>query len=273
MPPVTGGKVVVFGAGGPVGAAAARALAPQYTLRLTDVRSIEQIAAAGKPQSPGAPLPEVRPAPHECRVVDVADYDQVLDACRGMDAIVNVTVVRPHLAAAFHVNLIGAYNIARAAVHCGIRRIVHTGPYHTWLDHNADYWWDFRVPDEVPLHPGGDLYAVSKFLGGEVTRVFAEHHGLEVITFLYCNFMPDDGGERLDGSRVGPFTTSWEDCGDAFLNGLRAPAPPNPYEVFFICSQLPHGKISPAKAKRLLGWEPKSTFERLWRRGEAEAPI
>lgn len=263
MPPVESGKVVIFGAGGPVGVVAAQALAPHYTLRLTDVRAPEEFS---QPQSPGAPLPRRLPSPHEWRKVDVTDYAQVLEAARGMDALINVSVVRPHLQAAFAVNLIGAYNVAKVAVELGIRRIIHTGPYHTHLDHNADYWWDFDVPDDVPLHPGSDLYAVSKYLGGEVTRLFAEQHGLEVITYLYCSFLPGDGGERADGAGIGPFSTSWEDCGAAFLNGLRAPAPPNPYEVFFILANLPHGKFSPTKAKRLLSWEPKHNFERLWSR-------
>src|SRR5438105_1901928 len=136
MPPVTQGKIAIFGAGGPVGAAAARSLRDHYTLRLTDVRPIAEIAADGKPQSPGAPLPEALPPPHECRVVDVSDYAQVLEA----------------------------------------------------------------------------------------------------------------------------------DCGEAFRYGLQAPAPPNPYEVFFIAADAPHGKYRTDKAKRLLGWEARHRFERLWSR-------
>src|ERR1700737_267167 len=105
-----------------------------------------------------------------------------------MDALVNVSVLRPQLVPAFEVNLIGAYNVARAAVELGIQRIIHTGPWHTHLGHNADYGWDFDVPEDAPLRPGGDLYAASKFLGGEVMRVFAERNSLEVLTFLFCNF-------------------------------------------------------------------------------------
>jgi nucleoside-diphosphate-sugar epimerase len=266
MPPVREGRVVMFGAGGPVGASAAQFLKEHYTLRLTDVRPIAEIAAESKPQSPGAPLPVELPSPHECRVVDVTHYEQVLEACRGMDAIINVTVLRHQLTPAFRVNLAGAYNVARAAVELGIRRIIHTGPYHTTLNHNADYWWDFAVPDDVPLHPGGDIYALSKFLGGEVTRVFAERHALEVYTFLYCHFMPADGGDRPDGSGCYPFVTSWEDCGEAFLYGLRAPAPPRPYEPLFICADLPHAKYATEKAERLLGWRARHRFERLWSR-------
>ena len=58
MPPIgEGSKVAIFGAGGPVGAAAGRALREHYTLRLTDLRPIAEIVAENKPQSPGAPLP------------------------------------------------------------------------------------------------------------------------------------------------------------------------------------------------------------------------
>jgi nucleoside-diphosphate-sugar epimerase len=264
MPPVTEGRVAIFGAGGPVAVMATRALRDHYTLRVTDVRPIAEIAAEGKPQSPGAPLPEVLPAPHEQRQVDVTDYAQVLAAARGMDALVNCTVVRPDLKLAFAVSMMGAYHVGKAAAELGIRRIIHTGPWHTHLGHNADYWWDFDVPADVPLRPGGDLYALTKFLGGEVMRVFAERHGLEVVTFLFCSFRPADGGGRPGRTGCGPFETSWEDTGEAFLAGLRVPTLPRPYEPFFICADLPHGKFSPTKAKRLLGWEARHRFEQLW---------
>ena len=268
MAAITEGNIAIFGAGGPVGAAAARALRDHYPLRLTDVRPIAEIIAEGKPQSPGAPLPELLPAPHECRVVDVTDYAQVREAARGMEALINCTVIRQVLAPAFQVNLIGAYHVARAAAELGIRRIIHTGPWHTHLGHNADYWWDFDVPEDAPLRPGGDLYALSKFLGGEVMRVFAERHGLEVLTFLFCDFRPGDGRTRSRGGGCGPFVVSWEDAGEAFLYGLRAAALPRPCEPFFIGAPTPHHKFPPLKARRLLGWEARDRLERLWSRGE-----
>jgi nucleoside-diphosphate-sugar epimerase len=277
MPAVMQGKVAIFGAGGPVGAMAARALRDHYTLRLTDLRPIAEIVAENQPQSPRAPLPEVLAAPHECRVVDVSDYAQVLEAARGMDALINVTVLRHVLRPAFEVNLVGAYNVAKAAAELGIRRLIHTGPWHTHLGHNADYWWDFGVSPDVPLRPGSDLYALTKFLGGEVVRVFAEQHGLEVITFLYCNFMPADGGRwrtREGGpGGCGPFVTSWEDTGEAFLYGLRAPTLPEPYEPFFIVANTPHSKFLATKAKRLLGWEARHRFEHLWQRDAATEDV
>jgi len=262
MSAIEHGKVCIYGAGGPVGAVAANSLRDHYTLRLTDLLALDDI----KPQSKLAPQP-VRPEPpHEWRQVDITDYQQVLEAARGMDALINVSVLRSELVPAFRVNMVGAYNVMKAAVECGITRVIHTGPRHVPLQHEADYFHDFDIPDDAPLHPGTDLYALSKYLGGQIVRVFAEQHGLEVITFLYCHFRPGDGGEAEDGSSIYPFATSWEDTGEAFRYGLRATDLPSCHEVFDIVASLPQGKFSNEKAQRLLGWVPKHNFERLYRR-------
>jgi len=211
-------------------------------------------------------VPAVPAAPHETRTVDVSDYAQVLDACRGMDAVINLTVVRPHPELAFTVNMVGAYNVAKAAVECGVKRLIHTGPFHSWFDHDADCWPDHRVPEDVPIRPGDDLYGVSKFLGGHITQTFAERSGLEVLSFLYCGFRPGKVEPQERGRGLGSFTVSWEDTGEAFLYGLRAPEMPEPYTVFFIAAETPDRKYRVDKAKRLLGWEAKDTFEELYRR-------
>jgi hypothetical protein len=240
------------------------ALKDHYQLRVTDVRPLSEIAA-GKPQSARAPLPEALDPPHENRVVDVTKYDEVLAACRGMDAAINLTVVRPTLKPAFAVNTVGAYNIAKAAVATGLKRLIHTGPFHLGLGWDADYAHEFDLGDDIPLRPGTDLYAMTKFLGGQVIQTFAERHGLEVITFLYCGFRPRAVQEDEKGKGLGPFYTTWEDTGEAFLYGLRAPDMPRPYEPFFITSRLPHGMFRIDKAKRLLGWEPDDRLQELYR--------
>lgn len=269
MAQVENGNVVIFGAGGPLGAAATTALKDHYTLRCTDVVPIEQIVAEQRRQSDTAPLPELLEAPHERRVVDVAQYDQVLDACRGMDAAINLTVVRRHLEKAFTVNTVGAFNIARAVTENGIKRLIHTGPFHAMLRHNADYFHDYELVDDVPLHPGDDLYALTKYLGAQITRVFAERQRLEVLTFLFRAFRSRRIAPEERGRGVLPFTVSWEDAGESFLHGLRADVMPTPYEVFFICSDTPDRKHRVDKARRLLGWTARDTWEALYRRVES----
>ena len=154
MATVDSGRVVIFGAGGPVGATTMEALKDHYMLRCTDLEPLDRIVAEERRQSARAPLPPLLPAPHQRMVVDVTRYDQVLEACRGMDAAINVTVLRDHPEKAFTVNTVGAFHVARAAAECGLKRLIHTGPFHTSLHHAADSWHDHDVPDEVPLHPG-----------------------------------------------------------------------------------------------------------------------
>lgn len=267
---LTSGKVCIYGAGGPVGAAAQSALEGDYTLRLTDLRDVEAVRKDG-PQSAGAPVPTVPEPPHEWRQVDVADYEQVLAAADGMDALINVSVLRHDLVPAFRVNTVGAYNVMKAAVACGIKRVIHTGPRHTRLGFEGDYWPDFRVPDEAPLHPGSDLYALTKCLGGEIVQTFAERHDLDVITFLYCSFRPADGCQSADGSGVHPLAISWEDTGPPFRHALRADRMPNRYEVFDMMADLPHGKFSASKAERLLGWRAEHGLDRLYRSPSADS--
>jgi len=269
MPGLQSGKVCVFGAGGPVGAMVARALGNNYTLRLTDLKDVEEILKEGRPQSKGAPLPEKPPPPHEWMCVDVSNYDQVRKAAEGMDALINVSVLRHDLVPAFNVNLVGAYNVMKAAVDCGIKRIIHTGPRHTRMGFEGDYWPDFDVPDEAPLHPGSDLYALTKHLGGQVVRVFSEEHNLEVLCFLFCSFRPGDGGAAADGSGVHPLTVAWEDTGEPFKLGLQLDRLDSNYEVFDITVELPHGKFETGKAQRMLGWKPEFTFDRLYSRKDS----
>lgn len=266
MAAVKNGKVCVFGAGGPVGAMVAQALDQDYELLLTDLKDVNDIIAENKPQSVGAPLPKVPKEPHQWRCVDVSDYEQVRAAAEGMDALINVAVLRHNLIPAFQVNTIGAYNVMKAAVDCGIKRIIHTGPRHTRLNFEGDYWPDFDVPDEAPLHPGQDLYALTKHLGGEIVRVFAEQHELEVLCFLFTSFRPGDGGASTDGSGVHPLTIAWEDTGDPFRVGLQVDTLPSCFEVFDLTVGLPHGKFGTEKAQRMLGWKPKYDFERLYKR-------
>lgn len=257
-------RVLVLGAGGPLAAATARVLAPSYVLRLTDVRPLAE-AASGPPQSEGAPLPTVLPSPHEHRQVDVTDLRQVVDAADGMDAIINCTVVRPHLERAFAVNCLGAYNVMRAAVAKRIRRVVHTGPLQVSSEWPAGYGWDFGVPDDAPGRSGGWLYGHTKLLGQEVVRLFAEAHDMQVPALYFSAFVdPATARPRMGG--VHPMSISWEDSAEAMRRALEVPSLPSPLEIFHILADLPHGKYSSAKAQRLLGWSPRDSLQHLWAR-------
>ncbi|MCS7054659.1 MAG: NAD-dependent epimerase/dehydratase family protein [Thermoflexales bacterium] len=256
-------KVALLGAGGPLAAATTRELAPHYTLRLADIKPVEEILATGKPQSPGAPMPEIPHPPHEWRVMDVRDPAQVMSACEGVDAIINCTVLRSDPADAFLVNTLGAYNVMRAAVAHGIQRVVHTGPFMLGAHDRTGYDWDHDIVDDVPPRPGKEwVYMMSKYFGQEICRIFAEHYGMVVPALTFCQFVEPT---TLYGPRIHPLTISWSDAARAIRCALEVAELPAPFEYFHIGADLPHGVFRNDKAKRLLGWQPRDRLEAHYR--------
>ncbi len=262
-------KIVLYGAGGPVAAAAIAELerGSEHTLRLADIRPPETwgpelrgVSAEDDdrrrryyPQRPSA-------REHEFVRVDVTESQQVLAAAEGMDAIVNLSVIRPDPVMSFRVNMMGAFHVMQAAVIHGIKRVVHTGP-EVIINH---YRHDFDVSVEAPPRPGTGYYLLTKYLGQEVVRSFAEAHALEVVALYFHVFQPADATEPLPGAS--PFLVSWEDTGRVIRAAVEAPPLPHRYEPFIVTTDLPQGKFTAEKAQRLLGWQPHDTFPDHWRR-------
>jgi nucleoside-diphosphate-sugar epimerase len=262
-------RILILGAGGPIGAAATEVLAPDHQLRLAGRRSMAEVAAA-PPQSEGAPLPRPAAPPHEERSVDIADGDAVLTAAAGVDAIINLAVLRHDPVEAFRVNTLGAWHVMRAAVAHGIRRVVHTGPVLTLGPHPAGYVQDRDIGSDVPPRPADNLYFVSKFFGQEICRIFAEQHGIACPTLLYCGFV-DPATAARQGRAPHPFTISWEDSGRSLAAAVRVPRMPAPFEVIHILADSPHDRYRNDAARRLLNWEPKDRLDRLWHRRDTPA--
>jgi nucleoside-diphosphate-sugar epimerase len=262
-------RVVIFGAGGPMGAAVAEALAPDHQLQLADIRPLAEIKAANQPQAVGAPLPTVYGPPHDERIVDVTDPDQVAAAMQGADVVVNCTVNRPHPVNAFLVNTIGAYNIVNAAAAQGVRRMVQTGPEQAILAHPAGYSADFGLQPDIPPRPGRNLYFMSKYLGQEICRVYAEEEGIEIPTLLF-NILLNQDETPQPPLGIRAFTISWRDAAAAIRAAVDAPSLPQPFLVLHITADLPHGQYLNERAKAVLNWQPQDRLERFWRRPAAE---
>ncbi|RIK44739.1 MAG: hypothetical protein DCC55_01320 [Chloroflexi bacterium] len=264
-------NVAIFGAGGPMGVAVTQELLSSYTLRVTDLRSLAEIAAENKPQAPGAPLPIPVPAPHEEVQVDVRDPHQVMAACAGMDAIINCTVVRPDPVNAFLVNVLGAFHVMRAAVAHGIHRVVHTGPtllHPIWGV--GDYSWDYDLHMDLPARPYDQIYIHTKYLGQEIVRVFAEAYGLEVPVLLFSALYNPDPAIVKEGYSL--FTISWPDTGRALRRALEVVSLPAPYVVMSISADVPHGRFDHDKARSILNWSPRDDLRHLWQEDAVTTP-
>ena len=104
-------NVLILGGTGMLGPYVVKALAPHHNLRITDVTRPED-------ELPG-----------EFVQVDASSLEQVVNAAAGMDAIVNLSVLRQDRKLAFDVNTLGCYNTMQAALIHKIRRVINTGPH------------------------------------------------------------------------------------------------------------------------------------------------
>ncbi len=264
MPAVKEGKIAILGAGGGVGACLWEELRDDYTLRFADLRPFTDFFVENPAPDEIYPIWHEKPtAPHEWRRFDVTNYQQVREMIDGCDAVINLTVNRADLATAFRVNVVGAWNILRAAVDVGVRRVIHTGVWMRVNGFEGDYRYEYALPDDVPPRAGTRIYPHTKSLGIDVVDAFAQESGLDVMTFLLSRLRPAEAHDQRDENVLIPFSVSFPDLARAYRKGLEAPTLPRPNERFFICAPLPLDKYLTEKTQRLLGWTAQDTFERF----------
>ncbi|MBT3267010.1 NAD(P)-dependent oxidoreductase [Candidatus Poribacteria bacterium] len=234
-------KVLVLGACGNIGPFVTPGLEDDYGLTLSDI----------VPHPHGTPTIDV----------DVTDYGQVRDAARGMDAIINLTVVRPDPVLSFQVNVRGALNAMKAAAEHGIPKVLHTGPEqirHGRYDHDFDL-------NDPPHMPGVGYYFLTKHLSNEICRTYAREHDITTVCFLF-NLLSARPTKHVTGRDFPPYMIVWEDLQHACRLALEIQAIPDNFQMFDLHSHLGQGKFSIDKARRILGYEPLAPIEEFYRR-------
>jgi hypothetical protein len=245
-------KVLLIGACGYLGPHVVKALAPHHQLRITDVK-------------PASAAMQAEFAGHEFRTVDVTVAEQVLEAAQGVEAIVNLSVVRTHSVLAFRVNTLGCYHILQAAARWKIRRVINTGPHFTVAGPTYE-GFDDRIGPDIPPHPGTQLYPLTKSLGQEICRALSQTHDIYVQEYLFYSLQ--DAPAFKAGAGGVPFVVSWSDAAEVFRLGLEIDLAklPSKCEVFFILGDCPQGKFLNEKAKQILGFAPKDDVSILWKK-------
>ncbi len=248
-------NVLILGANGQMGPHVVKSLESRHRLRLTDINDLD--------------------TQHEYLKVDVSDLDQVVSAAEGMDAIINLSVLRPDRRLAFDVNARGCYNMMVAAVEQGIGRIVNSGPFYVVAGPTYERF-DHQIGPDIPHQPGTYLYAITKSMGQEICRIFTESHDIYVMDLLFYMLLDPQAHRSRSGSPIAnlgrdmtPYTTSWRDTGEAFRCALEVEPGtlPSRCEVFFVFPDLPHQKFSNEKVKRILEWQAQDSLDHYWRRG------
>ena len=96
--------------------------------------------------------------------VDISNTDQVLEVAEGVDAIINLSVLRTDRKIAFDVNMKGNLNMMMAAEKFKIPRIINTGTLFQVAGPSYEIY-DSEITPDIPPQPGVNLYAITKALG------------------------------------------------------------------------------------------------------------
>ena len=237
-------KILVLGVNSRLGPHVVRSCEEGHSLRLADVTDV----ASDR---------------HETCRVDLSNPDDVIAAVEGMDAVVNCTVERQDPRRAFDVNTRGCFNMMRASVDAGVKRVINTGPHFAIAGPSYETF-DYAMVPDMPPHPGVGLYAHSKGAGQELCRIFASQHDIHVLTLLFYNFRDHDDTERGNNH---PFAVSWRDAGDAVRLALEVEADRlySRCEVFNVHA-VPHAVFSNEKTLRVLGFNPRDDLGFAWRK-------
>ena len=238
-------RLLITGAAGNLGRELRRGLAPlATTLRLTD--RVEMAPAES----------------HEETVVcELSDFDAIMNAVEGCDAIVHfgaAPVERPW-AEVLDSSIVGGYNVYEAARRHGVRRIVYASSIHAVGYERREVGADTDTP-----HNPDSLYGVSKCFVEDLAKLYFNKWGIEsaLLRINSCYPEPRDRRHLATWLSFGDLVQLVERClvseriGHTVVYGIS-----DNREAFFSNHKVAH-----------LGYNPQDTAEDYRDKVEAEVP-
>lgn len=248
-------RVLITGAAGLVGRQLSSGLKSEHTLRLGDVRQLED-------EPDWVPL-------------DVTQPGQVQNAVREVDAVVHLAVASGHEGdyeeeafnqLRFDVNVKGTWNVLEAARRAGVKRFVYTS--------SLTVLWGYapgqRVDSDAPARPVG-TYALTKQLGEVMCEHYARSHGLSTV----CLRIPkpiDLADQAWKNRPLRPQWIAFPDLIEAYRMALAAGAVE--FEIVTVVGESSKRRWDLSKAKRVLGYRPRYRLEQLgYQLGDESEPL
>jgi uronate dehydrogenase len=220
-------KILITGAAGEIGATLVKGLRDRYDLRGLDRE----------------PMPDLEDAV----VGDIADFDTVLGAMQGVDAVIHLAGVATGSApwsAVLPNNVIGVYNVLEAARQGGVRRVAFASragllsPYPPGVRRTVD----------LPPRPAS-YYSVSKAFGESLGYMYASQFGLEFVAVRIGNFKAARPGPEH------PHHLSHADAVRVFEQAVTHPGVR--YEIVFGVSDSTWPLYDLEHGRRVLGYHPQ----------------
>jgi nucleoside-diphosphate-sugar epimerase len=179
-------------------------------------------------------------------------------ALAGMDAVVYMVIGRTpdgryavaDIDMSYDLNLKGLHQVLYAAAEAGIMRAVATS---TMSVHDA--WPSGIVADEDTPCDARDLYGFTKGLAEQVCAYFARVRGMTVVALRLNGPVSVEDWHRNCRPGVPNTCTAAPDVASSIALSLAAPLVG--FHALSISGDYEARRINCAKAKRVLGWEPR----------------
>ncbi len=242
--------ILLTGAAGGIGSAFFRQTTDQYIFRLADrvTDALSEATAQG----------------HEIATLDIANLDACQQACQGIDTVVHLAADANPTADFYRSllpnNILGTYNIFRAAKDQGCRRVIFASSGQVVIG----YPRDVQLSPESPIRPM-NMYGVSKSFGEAVAAYFAYAEGLSSIAIRIGAY--DAGGHApwRDYPSIHnlPAYVSERDLNQLLVRCIETPD--IPFAIVHGISNNRFKRLDLSSTKRLLGYQPQDDAFDLFR--------
>ncbi|WON76871.1 NAD(P)-dependent oxidoreductase [Serratia sp. UGAL515B_01] len=232
------GRVLITGAGGRIASAFRQFVGERYAFRLAD-KEIGMLA-------------RLRPD-DQVLAFDITDIQACRAACANIDTVLHLAAdlssnaeFRPSL---LNNNILGTFNIFRAAKDAGCRRVVFASCAQAVEGYPLSY--EIR-PEDAPRPK--NMYGASKAFGEGIAAYFAYQEGLSALSVRIANFAALDAGKQITARDMSAFL-SHRDAADLLDRCIRIADVQ--YAVVHGISNNRYKRLSLEETTRLLDYHPQ----------------
>ena len=193
--------------------------------------------------------------------LDITDLEACREACRGMEAVVHLAALPSPdtpFEALLPVNVVGTYNVFRAAADAGVRRMV----YASSVQAVEGYPVDVQVRTDMPVRPK-NLYGVSKAYGEALGAYFAWQEGLETVAVRIGAFERRETWKAFSARNLSTWSSPRDVC--ALLRRcLEVDLGGEPFRIAHGISDNRFKRLDLSDTRARLGYEPQDDAFEAW---------